>query len=77
MADEPKPNVSRLEAVPEDKKERDAAILAALVAKSLAEFYSPVQIEIRTLQAMERRARYLEYVKQGFTPEQALTLCKS
>ena len=36
----------------------------------------PLILEYITLQAKQRRAKYRALVKEGFTPEQALELCK-
>jgi len=58
-----------------DKKEAARAKLAQLVAKAFAEMFTPEQIELRKVMAMDRRARYLEYIAVGFDPDQALKLC--
>lgn len=58
----------------EDKQERDRAKLAQQVAE-LVEFL-PMRIDIERFTAKVTRARFLALVAEGFTPEQALELCK-
>lgn len=60
-----------------DKKEVNRVKLAQGVAHVMAEMFTPEQMELRKVIAMDRHLMYLEYIAAGFDPEQAIKLCKS
>ncbi len=57
-----------------DKQERDRAKLAQQVAE-LTEFF-PMRCDLERFNARVTRVKYVALVAEGFTPEQALELCK-
>lgn len=65
MADNPK--VVNLADTKRDKLSADVAELRGLL---------PARIEYQRIMAKLQREAYLAYVAEGFTPAQALTLCK-
>lgn len=59
-----------------DEQERQRALQAQATRKVLANFDPVAYTEIMKAVALERKITYDAYVAAGFTPEQALGLCK-
>jgi hypothetical protein len=61
-----------------DKNQDRAAVdLAQAVKRAIELMDTPQQADIRRVQALEARAKYLAFVAAGFDAVQALVLCKS
>lgn len=58
----------------EDKQERERAKLAQQIAE-LSEFL-PMRCDLERFNAKVTRVRFVALIAEGFTPEQALELCK-
>ncbi len=54
-------------------EDRQRAALAQAIKRARQEL--PAQLELIELQAQLARARYLALIKQGFNPDEALSLC--
>lgn len=59
-----------------DKDEKDAVKLAQIVKEWALRIASPGYLEMRRVEAQDRRIKYLAHIEAGFTEAQALQLCK-
>lgn len=59
----------------DDKRDKQRAALAQLIKQAIEDM--PLQIELAQVQAKLTRVKYDALVKEGFTQEQALLLCKT
>lgn len=58
----------------DDKRDKERVNLAQLIRNIRDEM--PMQIELQQVHARLTKAKYDALVREGFTPEQAIQLCK-